>query len=428
MEDKTATYKPKREERVQVAHTQTAKGEAAYILHNPDSHTYLEIDAQNYFLWELMDGEHELGAIAMAYYAEYSAFPFDRLSQLITQLESNYLLEGTSPKSAQAPASEEASRVKRFADNAFQREFNWQNADEFFGRFYRRVGWIFYTRPGLIVLGLITLVGIACFVYLRWAKGYRLFRVSESYGWAIIVVILASYFVLFWHESGHGLTCKSFGRSIRKAGLMFFYGKPTFYVDVSDMWMAPRGQRIWVSLAGPIMNLLAGSILAILTMLLSSSKGAQVLFISAFVAYLYAFLNLNPLLEYDGYYILIDWMNTQRLRQNSFTFVRKDLLAKIRTQARFTREETMYSVYGVLASVWTVVAVLIAVYLWERELQMMVRSLVAGEDVLAAVLVGGLTLMASTWLIIGLAARLTLWVGARRGRHREIPEGGGEAL
>jgi hypothetical protein len=56
-----------------------------------------KIDGRNYFLWQLMDGEHDLGGLAKAHCTEYRAFPFDRLSQLIAQLKANTLLQGASP-------------------------------------------------------------------------------------------------------------------------------------------------------------------------------------------------------------------------------------------------------------------------------------------------------------------------------------------
>jgi putative peptide zinc metalloprotease protein len=420
MENKPSTFKPKRDGRVQVANSQTEDGETVYFLHNPDAHTYVQIDSQNYFLWELMDGEHELAALAMTYYSKYNSLPFDRLDQLIPQLEANFLLEGISPMPEPQPLSRSASRIKRFADNAFQREFNWHDADNFYTRLYQRLGWVFFTRPALILMGLIAATGFVCFIYLLAAGEYHMFRVNDSYGLGILVLLIASFIVLFWHESGHGLACKSFGRRIRKAGMMFYYGNPAFFIDVSDMWMAPRGHRIWVSLAGPAVNMLVGSILAIITILLPPSTAAQVLFVSAFAAYLNTISNLNPLLELDGYYVLIDLLQTKQLRKKSFEFVKKDLLSKIRRRESFTREEITYSIYGLLALAFTVLTVLISIYLWKRELQLLIEHLVTGEDVLLTVLVGGLTLAAGTWLIVGLISRLVVRMDQARNKRKTI--------
>lgn len=422
----STTFKPHRNSSVQVSQTQISGGEAVYVLHNPGAHTYVQIDAKNYFLWELMDGEHDLADLAMTYYSNYGALPFDRLDQLIPQLTENYLLAGTSPPAVQAVASTDLPRVKKFADTAFQREFVWHNADDFFTRFYQRLGWVFYKPTVLIVMGMIIVIGFACFIYMAWVQDYYLLKVNNSYGLGLFVLIFASLFVLFWHEAGHGLTCKSFGQHIGRAGMMFYYGRLAFFVDVSDMWMAQRGPRIWVSLAGPVVNALVGSLLAIITILLSSPMIAQVLYVGAFAAYLNAFSNLNPLLELDGYYALSDWLQISNLRRNSFAFVKKDLIRKMQKGERFSHAEIQYSVYGILGLAYTTLIVLLAIYLWMHGIQQMLQSLAKGDDILLIVLSGVLMIAAGTWLVVGLIARLVLWVRSKRQRQAKIPEGGGQ--
>jgi putative peptide zinc metalloprotease protein len=163
---------------------------------------------------------------------------------------------------------------------------------------------------------------------------------------------------------------------------MFYYGMPAFFVDASDMWMAERRRGSWF-LAGRPLNSAHQQLLAI-SSVLPPSTFRQVLFIAALVAYLNALLNLNPLLELDGYYVLIDLLQTGQLRQRSFDFVRKGFLPKVRNRAPFTREDVMYAIYGVLAIAFTALTVLFGIVIWKRELQTMVQHLAAGEDVLGS--------------------------------------------
>lgn len=419
-----AEIKPKQVASVQVRIEKSSDGDTLYILHNPDANTYVEIDPQNYFLWELMDGEHTVVDLAMAYFNKFNAFPFDRLNQLIVQLETNSLLKGAAPVITPIQETGLAFRLKRLADAAFQREYDWQGADEFFSAFYRRIGWVFFKRTALVAFSVITIIGLVCFVVIEQKERFQLLSLNGSYGAGLFVLFVANLVVLFWHESGHGLTCKSFGRSIRKAGMMFYFGMPAFFVDVSDMWMAARLPRIMVSLAGPVVNVIIGSTIAIIVAMLPPTVWAQALFQAAFVAYIGAMLNLNPLLELDGYYILMDWLETPELRQKSFTFVRSSLFDKIQTRGKFTREETIYSIYGILAFVFSVLMVLVALYIWEKELKMMLHDLATGKDMLALVFLGGLMLVAGTSLALGLAARIILLACAERERLRTKSKGG----
>ena len=84
--------KPKRIARVEVAH-RTARGEEYYILKHLEDDTYLRLDARDCFLWELMDGQHSIRDMAVAYFARYGAFPFERLIRFVEKLTANGFLE-----------------------------------------------------------------------------------------------------------------------------------------------------------------------------------------------------------------------------------------------------------------------------------------------------------------------------------------------
>jgi putative peptide zinc metalloprotease protein len=404
--------RPRRVEQVQTRCEQTPTGGLYYVLHNPVAGAYVELDAENHFLWELMDGEHTVADLAMAYFGRFGAFPFERLDQLLSQLAASQLLADTAPVAAPSPGGRLADRLQRLAATAFQREFVFEHADLFFDKFYRRGGWVFFTRPALLACAMVAVAGFGCFLVLEPMEEYALLSANGSHGIGLVALWVALLAVIFCHECGHGLTCKANGRAVRRAGFMFYLGMPAFFVDASDMWLAGRRARIAVSAAGPIVNCVLGGGLAIVVLLLPVSLPAQVLHQVAWVAFLGVLLNLNPLLNLDGYYVLMDWLDMPQLRERSFAFVRRDLLTRLRTRARFTREETIYSWYGVLASVCTGAMVLLALYIWENELKLLMNEILAGQDWLAVALLGGLTLAAGTSLALGLAARAVLLADA----------------
>ena len=112
----------------------------------------------------------------------------------------------------------------------------------------------------------------------------------------------------------------------------------------------------------------------------------------------------------------MDWLEMPQLRQKSFAFVRTGLLAKIRARAKFTREEIIYNVYGILALVFSALMVVVALYIWESELKMMLRHLMAKQDLLAVALLFGLTLSAGMSLLLGLVSRALLFAAKARNR------------
>ena len=59
------------------------------------------------------------------------------------------------------------------------------------------------------------------------------------------------------HELGHALACRWAGAECREIGIMFFFGIPCLYCDVSDAWKIPdRWKRMLISAAGIYIELL----------------------------------------------------------------------------------------------------------------------------------------------------------------------------
>jgi CRP-like cAMP-binding protein len=135
---------------------------------------------------------------------------------------------------------------------------------------------------------------------------------------------------------------------------MIYFGCPAFYVDSSDGLMMERGQRILQAFAGPFAQSIGAGLASILAWAYPQLIVSETFYAYTVLAYLNIFLNLIPLLELDGYWMLSDWLRSPDLRPRSMEFMQHDLFHKIRTRERFTRAEVgllMYAVFGVLASV-----------------------------------------------------------------------------
>ena len=117
------------------------------------------------------------------------------------------------------------------------------------------------------------------------------------------------------HELGHALACRVAGADCREIGVFFFFGVPCMYCDVSDAWRVPnRWTRMLVSAAGIITELMI-AILAYVIWSVSSAQWVQsiALQIMLFCSIVTLLINANPLLRYDGYYILSDAMGIPNL-------------------------------------------------------------------------------------------------------------------
>ena len=128
-------------------------------------------------------------------------------------------------------------------------------------------------------------------------------------------------FVKFIHELGHAFSCRRFGGECHELGIMFLVFIPTPYVDASTAWAFPnKWHRIFVGAAGMIVELFFASLMCFVWMSTGdiNSVVAQLAFNAMLIASVTTLVfNANPLLRYDGYYILSDFLEIPNLRQKS---------------------------------------------------------------------------------------------------------------
>ncbi len=135
----------------------------------------------------------------------------------------------------------------------------------------------------------------------------------------LLWMMVAMSVVKVLHEFGHGLACRHYGGECHEMGLMFLVFSPCLYCNVSDSWMLPnRWQRIVISAAGIYVELILASICSLAWYFTHPGILNSVLLNVVFICSVNTlFLNGNPLLRYDGYYILSDLIDVPNLAAQS---------------------------------------------------------------------------------------------------------------
>jgi putative peptide zinc metalloprotease protein len=197
-----------------------------------------------------------------------------------------------------------------------------------------------------------------------------------------VEVILVAWIIIFAvttaHEFAHSLTCKRFGGHVHEMGFLLIYFQLAFYCNVSDAWLFPeKSRRLWVTTAGPYFEMFLWALAVIIWRVTEpgtwpSAVALVVVATSAFKL----FINLNPLIKLDGYYLLSDALGIHNLRARAFGYLRRRLSALVTWSARTSdeptrREKQVYVTYGLLAggySVWLLgwVALMVGGFLTER--------------------------------------------------------------
>jgi putative peptide zinc metalloprotease protein len=147
---------------------------------------------------------------------------------------------------------------------------------------------------------------------------------------------------------------------------MIFFGSPAFFVESSDGLMMDRGRRIAQAFAGPYAEMILAGTASIVALAFPGSSAASVLYKFALLNYFVLFLNLVPLLELDGYWILSDLIQVPDLRPRSLAFVRHDLWHKLRLRERFNLQEVGLALYGIVGVAFTAFAFYTAFFFWRE--------------------------------------------------------------
>ena len=385
------------------------------MIANPRELIHYRLEPYEVELLPLMDGGHTVKQILVERFQGSGDMELSGLADLVEQLRTGGFLASPYVDVAAAvrrgldPVSTARRKARQFARSL---SVDWRGAHRMVASLYRHgVRW-FFTPWVAITMGLAALVGFLAFLAVPDTGRFDL---SGSDAAAASLVLLAmNYLLTFIHELAHASALVHYGRRVKSAGFMIYFGSPAFFIESSDGLMLERGQRIVQSAAGPYAELVIAGAAAIVAWAIPDAGIAPILYKFALLNYFVIFLNLVPLLELDGYWILSDLIQVPDLRPRSLQFIRYDLWRKLGGRERFTKQEVGLALYGTLGVVFTIFAVFTSVYFWEEVFGGLVRQLWNGGPVTRLLLVGVGLFVAGPVLrgLIALVRALVRWVVA----------------
>lgn len=121
------------------------------------------------------------------------------------------------------------------------------------------------------------------------------------------------------HEFGHAAVCKRFGGEVHTMGVMLLLFAPLPYVDASASWGFRRSApRMLVGAAGVLAELAVAAVAAMVWAYSAPGVSGALAYNVIFAASVSTLVfNLNPLLRFDGYHMLVDLINMPNLFQRS---------------------------------------------------------------------------------------------------------------
>ena len=310
------------------------EGRTFYVVKDPISLQYFRLTAEDYFLATLFDGRRNMAQVRAAYVDRFPHLRLDFSEEEISERVSRFandlgLLQFLSVQGAHLKPRYDAIRKAKkqskggfykLVNNVFFARYSVFDPDKLFARMAKPLWWI-WTRQSLWI-SVAMAIAAAWIVYEKYdATGALMSRFFSLNNIALIWV--TTIVIKSIHELGHGLTCKHFGGEVHEVGVMLLVFTPYFFVNVSDSWVMPdRNKRILISAAGIYVELVLASLATFLWAVVQPGPVQQVLWNIMVIASISTLIfNANPLMRFDGYYIMTDWIEVPNLSTKSRSFI-----------------------------------------------------------------------------------------------------------
>ena len=316
-----------------VVREQRFQGRTAYFVKDPLTLRYFRFAAPEFRLFELLDGRRSAAELRTAY--------LDDLASDEVAIEDIVRLVGRWKQAGLLEDLDAVATTRTFVSRQQQRErtqwFGWLSQwlywkvraidpDTLLNRTLPWVRWMFH--PLGVAAALCLMLSAALLIIGRFdqfaarpeLQSFHAFFNLQNIVWLWLAVGV----VKVLHEFGHALACKHFGGECHAMGLLFMCFTPCLYCDVSDSWMLPnKWHRIAIAAAGIYVEVLIASLATFVWW----STPPGVLHSLAFSAMLFGsvqtfLINANPLMKFDGYYALSDFLEVPNLRQKSYAMLR----------------------------------------------------------------------------------------------------------
>jgi putative peptide zinc metalloprotease protein len=371
-----ALRRPKLRTDLQISE-QVVSGETSYVLKVPQLFKYARYGPLEYQVLRFADGTRTTEEIAGAVNAEAGSEVLKEgdVAEFLESTDADIWEEGAGKKNLallEKIRQERAERVN--AASVLYIHFSAWNPDRTLERILPYLRWLY--TPGFVAFSVLLYIVMGVILADNWVRvqqdtvAFYTFTTKTLYDlwefWAILFVVIGV------HEFGHGLTCKYFGGEVPQMGFMLIYFGPAFFTDTTDMHVFDKtSKRLWVIFAGLWIEMVICALATIAwAMAPPGSFFGEICYKTLLLTGVSGLLlNLNPLMKYDGYYALMQYLAVDNMREDSFSYatlwLRRHLLRQdVEIPAVGKRRRRIYLTYGLLAMAYgTFVIVVIAGWL-----------------------------------------------------------------
>lgn len=308
-------------------------GKGYWVVKDPIGLKYYRFQEEEYAILNMLDGKSSLDDIKDRFEAEFppQKLTLEDLQQFIGSLHSSGLIITAALDQGYQLYNRARTRKRKerlaACTNILSIRFKGFDPDRLLNGMYPYVRWVFH--PVTVTLCLMLMLAAGAMVLTQFdafrskLPGFYQFFTPTNGLW--LALVLGCTKVV--HEFGHGLTCKHFGGECHEMGVMILVLTPCLYCNVSDSWMLPsKWRRAAIGFAGIYVELMLAAIATFVWWFsnpgLLNNICLNIMFISSVST---IFFNGNPLLRYDGYYVLSDLMEIPNMRQKASSILNRKM-------------------------------------------------------------------------------------------------------
>jgi putative peptide zinc metalloprotease protein len=295
------------------------RGEVWYVVQDPASGRFNRLTPAAYQLLGLLDGRRTMDEIwhtAIEQLGDDTPGQ-DEVIRLLSQLHAADLLQcEVNPDSAELFErfeQQDRSRSRSNWKNPFSIRFPLWNPDRFLTRtlpllrpFFNWFGVLLYSA----IVGLSVVLAALHWPELTENLNDRVLALDN-----LVVLWLCFPVVKLLHELGHGYATKAGGGEVHEMGILLLVFMPVPYVDATAAsGFQNKWQRVLVGAAGMLTEIFIASLLTVVWVAAEPGLLRAIAFNVMLIAGVSTVVfNGNPLLRFDGYYILSDLIEIPNL-------------------------------------------------------------------------------------------------------------------
>ena len=275
-----------------------------FIIHTPAGRQF-RISRLAKEILQQMDGQTSLPEISRELNSRSIPISEEQLSELV---EKRYRALGVFANYEPAEADVDTEKARK-TQSAFL--LYWEIIPrKYVGLLSRHL--VFFYNHFLVLIGLIGIVVSHYLVYGKYTSHEFLSNGS------FISVLGLCLFSILAHEFGHAAAVSRYGGTPGSIGFALYILMPSFYADVSEIWRFSRRQRMVVDLGGVYFQQLIFACFAFT----GAFTSAPEYFLACRLIDLMALLTLNPIFQFDGYWLLVDYLGLPKLYKLALNYLK----------------------------------------------------------------------------------------------------------